>query len=197
MFIVGIRESGMPTQIEFDFLKNFIRKNYAGNRVDEIEIAFDMAIAGKLDLGKDGAKCYENFSCEYFGRIMSAYRIWAENEYKFIQSKPEPIAALPAPIQTPEQIINFWFNEWKESKTRNYLLFSGFLSVYDLVKNEIEFTPELKLSMVAKVKTDLMESCNTAMEEKDMRIKLENETFIRTICKKLAVAMYFDMLIGV
>jgi len=197
MFIVGIRESGMPTQIEFDFLKNFIRKNYGGNRVDEIKIAFDMAIAGKLDLGKDGAKCYENFSCEYFGRIMTAYRSWAVEEYKFIESKQTPVALLEPPKQTAEETIEFWFTQWKESKTKNYLLFSGFIQVYDLIREELEFTKEQKVAMVAKAKFDLLASANGTHEEKLMQKLIQNKDYVTTICKKLAVSIYFDKLIAI
>lgn len=84
----------MPTQEEFDFLKIFILRNYPGHTVDEIRLAFDLAIAGKLDVD---AKCYENFSCEYFGRIMTAYRKWASNEAKNLATVTEEPQVEPKP----------------------------------------------------------------------------------------------------
>lgn len=93
----------MPTQEEFDFLKIFILRNYPGHTVDEIRLAFDLAIAGKLDVD---AKCYENFSCEYFGRIMTAYRKWASNEAKNLPKITQEPQVEPKPAD--------WGNVWAD-----------------------------------------------------------------------------------
>ena len=95
MMIVGIRGANLPTQQEFDFMKMFIIRNFSGHTVDEIRLAFEMAIAGKLNV-ESGA--YENFSCEYFGRIMTAYRKWAASEVKQIPDKTPEIRGIETTV---------------------------------------------------------------------------------------------------
>lgn len=89
MLKIGLRAQNLPTDIEKLILYEHIVNNFGGNRVEEIKLAFEMAIAGKLNL--EDIKCYENFSCAYLSMIMIAYQKWAAQAYKFIeQSDPPP-----------------------------------------------------------------------------------------------------------
>jgi hypothetical protein len=88
MMLAGIRANNAPTQAEFDFLKYYLIKNFGRHTAAEIRLAFDLAFSGQLQLGIDGAKCFENFSCEYVGRILNAYRKWAELQHKEIPNDP-------------------------------------------------------------------------------------------------------------
>ncbi len=72
MLKVGLRPQSLPTDEQKHVLISFIQKHYANYSVYQISEAFDLAITGQLPL-KD-VSCYENFSCEYFGRIMAAYK---------------------------------------------------------------------------------------------------------------------------
>jgi hypothetical protein len=96
MMITGIRAANMPIQEDFDFIKDWTRRNFPHLTTDEIKIAFDMAASGRLTLEKnETAQAYENFSCEYLGRILKAYRGWAEKERQYIPINEKP--ALPPP----------------------------------------------------------------------------------------------------
>lgn len=96
MMITGIRAANMPVQEDFDFIKDWTRRNFPHLTTDEIKIAFDMAASGRLTLEKnETAQAYENFSCEYMGRILKAYRGWAERERQYIPINEKP--ALPPP----------------------------------------------------------------------------------------------------
>lgn len=77
MIKVGLRAANFPTDEEKAILINHVYDNFGNHTPAEIRLAFDMALAGKLDLEADEIKCYENFSCLYFSQIMVAYRIWA------------------------------------------------------------------------------------------------------------------------
>lgn len=77
MVKVGLRAANLPAQEEFDVLIAHIYENFSGHSLPEIRLAFEMAMADKLGL-KDGANCFENFSCIYFSSIMNAYRKWAK-----------------------------------------------------------------------------------------------------------------------
>ncbi len=192
MLKVGVRAANLPNDEEKAVLIAFIKENYGNHTHTEIKLAFDMAIADKLSIDLSEVNCYENFTCLYFSKIMTAYRAWANNEYKFVESQTKPVALIEFPKQTSEETIEFWRKEWNESKTKNYILFSGFVSVYDLIRENLNFSVEEKKAMVAKVKKDLIESCNNEREEKAMRIKINNREYVTTICKKLAVSIYFD-----
>lgn len=82
MLKVGLRGKNFPNGVTKSLLLDHIYKNYGNHTPDEIRLAFDMAVAGKLNLTLDEINCYENFSCLYFSKIMNAYRIWAEQVYE-------------------------------------------------------------------------------------------------------------------
>ena len=94
MVKAGLRANNFPNGFETLFLYEHITQNYPGNRLDEIKLAFEMAVMGTLndETGKPlDANCYENFSCGYFSKIMNAYRRWASEEYRMaVKDKPPP-----------------------------------------------------------------------------------------------------------
>lgn len=95
MVLVGIKAHNVPNEREKTVLLQFIVNNYGGHTPAEIKLAFDLAVAGELDV--DDVKCYENFSPLYFSTIMIAYRKWARDTYK-----PKPQPRLP----NPDEIID-------------------------------------------------------------------------------------------
>lgn len=89
MVKVGLREQNWPGDMDKAVLHAHIIENFGGNRIDEIKLAFEMAIGGKLEIE---VNCFENFSCYYFSSIMNAYRAWSTQAHKQIKAAP--------PIQT-------------------------------------------------------------------------------------------------
>lgn len=110
MLMVGIRAQNLPSDEEKMVLLAFIRSKYGGHKLAELRLAFELAVAGELNLGESGATCYENFSCEYIGRIMSAYRQWAKEQHKAL------------PIEPPKGLLEYrmpridWADEWEHVK---------------------------------------------------------------------------------
>ena len=102
----------MPQSVEIGVLIEHIIQNYGNHSAAEIKLAFDMAIAGKLDCDPN---CFENFSCLYFSNIMNAYRIFAKEQKKYIK---EPVIELPppAPEQQDEEMAA-WLQDVKEKFT--------------------------------------------------------------------------------
>lgn len=104
MLMVGLRGSNMPTDEEKFVLLNFVRNSFGNQTPEEILIAFEMAVAGKLEVD---SKCYENFSCEYFGRIMKAYIDWARNEMRTAKvDEPEIEKPIPSDAELKADAIN-------------------------------------------------------------------------------------------
>lgn len=75
---IGLRAANFPSDEEKGVLIDHILKYYGGHTCKELQLAFEMAMAGKLDVDSN---CYENFSCLYFSKIMNSYRKWAEQVY--------------------------------------------------------------------------------------------------------------------
>lgn len=83
MVKIGLRANNFPDKLETEILIQHIVENFGGHRIDEIKLAFDMAIMGKLSCE---ASCYENFSCAYFTQVMNAYQDWSKEEYKLLDA---------------------------------------------------------------------------------------------------------------
>lgn len=108
---VGLRAQNFPTDAEKGLLIAHVVKEYSGRTAAEIRLAFDMAIAGKLNLDHRDVVCYENFSCLYFSSILNAYQKWAAEEYKQLKTEP---AELPAPKESlSDQTMEEWLAETK------------------------------------------------------------------------------------
>lgn len=89
MMAVGLRAANLPTEIEADFLVAFLARNFAGHTVQELALAFELAISRQLDLRTEDVICYENFSVEYVSRILAAYRAWAAKQMAAVQAVEE------------------------------------------------------------------------------------------------------------
>ena len=90
MIKVGIRDVNLPRDEEKIALIDHLIKDYGGNHIDEIPLAFEMALAGKLDITEDEVDAKENFSCLYVSRIMNSYRRWARKEIDYLPVLPGP-----------------------------------------------------------------------------------------------------------
>jgi hypothetical protein len=89
--LVGLRAQNIPNDFETLVLYEFLVENYGEHTIDEIHLAFKLAVQGKLDIGSDDVKCYENFSCLYLSSIIVAYRKWAAQTYRQL----EPVIVKP------------------------------------------------------------------------------------------------------
>jgi hypothetical protein len=112
MIKVGLRAQNWPNDLEKLVLFEHILQNFGGNRIEEIKLAFDMAIAGKLETE---VNCYENFSCYYFSTIMNAYRKWSSQAIAHAVKQEPP----PQKIFSQEELDN----SAREDAERQYQLF--------------------------------------------------------------------------
>lgn len=102
MILVGLRGNNLPTDEEKYVLISFIKSNFANQTIAEIKLAFEMAVAGKFQVD---VKTYENFSCEYFARIMNAYLNFARTETRSIAKQEEPAKPKPSDSVLKTQTI--------------------------------------------------------------------------------------------
>lgn len=95
--LVGL--TNFPTPGEEKILTDFIIGAYGGLVCEEIPIAFRLAVAGKFE-GVE-VNCFQNFSPEYFGRIMAAY--W---KYRQVE-----LAKHQGTLYTPPKIVKSEYYE--------------------------------------------------------------------------------------
>ena len=167
MLKVGVRANNLPNDVEKEVLIEHIITNYGNHTPMEIKLAFDMAIAGKLDdLDNRGnpidleTNCYENFSCLYFSKIMNSYRRWARQTHNQLK-KDYPKMIAEQTILSDEDKAE-WICEWKSMPEINIelipLMFYEFLDskkIINLTKKE-KWAYTEKATIV--VKTKLMEA---------------------------------------
>lgn len=113
MVKIGLRSQNWPSEEEKGVLIDHIIKNYGGHTVEEIRLAFDLAILRRLDLEEKEITCYENFSCLYFSGIMNAYRLWARQEYELV-SKSTQILSIENKEDMSDEAMQMWYEDISE-----------------------------------------------------------------------------------
>lgn len=183
MIKLGLRAQNWPTDEEKHVLIHHIIKEYGGHTLDEIKLAFDMAISQKLEVE---VNCYENFSCLYFSNIMNAYRVWAKQKYKAPPAKELPPSNEP-PMSDEDFLI---MNKGVYETIKKWGLISA--RCYDILtrRNELVLTEEEKEKIRSTARTHFFSSDNELNRE-----GLRHEEFERHInlnCKRLAVAYHWN-----
>jgi len=151
----------MPTEEESFVLINFIKTNFANVTIAQIKLAFDMAVAGKLGID---AKCYENFSCEFFGRIMAKYLEFSAQETRIISQRVIEDEPLPKPSDAELkaqaiEALNMYADQ--VSKNGNFKWAAeGLQHLYDIAKQLglIKLNAEEKQAIWANTKGDVKQS---------------------------------------
>lgn len=113
MLLIGLRLKTIEAigPEEKAVLLNFIRRHFSGHTLHELRLAFDKAVAGELDVE---ANPYENFTCEYIGKVMKAYRKWSSAQYQENQMYAEDKSRYMLPASP---------TDWKELCEEKYQLF--------------------------------------------------------------------------
>ena len=179
MLMVGLRGTNMPTDEEKFVLLNFVRNSFGNQTPEEILIAFEMAVAGKLEVD---SKCYENFSCEYFGRIMKAYIEWSRNEMRTAKID-EPEIVNPKPTD-------------EESKALTIAIVNSYVKRIDLAElNGVDF--EWTIGGLSHLYDDLVRFgiwiCPDAEREQikaRLRLKFTDDKLFNAECKAEAYKLF-------
>ena len=134
MILVGLRSNNMPTDEEKFVLLNFIKSNFGNLTPEEIKLAFEYAVAGKYNID---VKCYENFSCEYFGRIIKAYLEFSIEETrilknKVVESEPLPVPTMEILKQQAIETANMYADQLRKDANFKWI-YGGLNHLYDIL----------------------------------------------------------------
>ena len=77
----------LPDKMELEVIEDYIRTTYPFFTIQEMRIAFKMAVQGRLDCNTDH---YEKFSPKYISQILNAYKVKANEIRRNLPPPPEP-----------------------------------------------------------------------------------------------------------
>lgn len=181
MIKVGLRAPNWPVEEEKAVLLDHIRKHYGTHGLEEIRLAFDMAVTGKLDLADNQVVCYENFTCTYFSTIMSAYRRWAGEAYDHVVKD----ALINQPMNNIDTrgLINEAYLNFLSNGQVNYKFFP--ISFHEQLVADGNIHPEYYASLKQEVKKEICTDLQKDLSAMIMEGKEENEGKIAILNKQL------------
>lgn len=156
--LIGLRPQHFPTQEQDVFIFNYIRSHYGQKTLDEITLAFDKAIQGELDI--DDVKVYDQFTIEYFVRIMNGYRQWMKKVHQVAMSRIKEIEQEVKTdiMQTSKQEKLDDIAEWEAKKEINFNFIPPYLYDYLCEVGKIIHTKEDKIDIYER-------ACNVRYHE--------------------------------
>jgi hypothetical protein len=200
MLVVGLRAKSIDAmdKIERRVLVNFIRQNFYGHTIAEFKLAFNKAVIGELDAD---ANPYENFSCEYVGRIMKAYRKWASIQYResgLIQKQTLPVQ-LPPPNFNPMELVQTFYQEFLEGTVKAELIPARAFEIAE-EKCSIHIPQSDVLKIVRQARTHVVQQYEKQKYSKEKLEKLKalpfgescDDEYVDRYCKALALLQWFE-----
>lgn len=206
---LGLREANIPGKDEMGILIHHLLTNYGSHTCEEITLAFDMAIAGKLELlPGESVNCYENFSCLYFSSIMNAYRRWAAQVHE--QLKPLTFPEPPESESMTDDAMEHWISETRKMRLPvdllpvlmyEYLAKNGKIAVTSAEKHEyLERAVVYRQGKLIKALEEEMTASNrdTLAAFNSMKLKSEftgtEVGILKSLAKKMILYDYLQSL---
>jgi hypothetical protein len=134
--LVGLRQQHYPNELALTFIINYLRKTFGHKTIEELYLAFELAIQNKLDV--DDINVYDQFSIVFLEKIMQSYKKWLFKQSQENQIKPMEIE-MEMPIDKLEEII-----EWEQKKEINMRFIPLYLYDYLIEYDRIKPTKEEK-----------------------------------------------------
>ena len=181
----------LPDVTELEVIEDYIRTTYPYFTIQEMRIAFKMAVQGKFDCNIEH---YEKFSPKYISGIMNAYKSKANQVRKNIPPPPEQ----PVKELTDDEIVEFTKSEWLSGKREDFNRVFNADKVFMILlkQKKLSFTQDQILETIKVVREDNLYRLNRMhpKDAKEYMKQIKNEDFIESQCKKLALVKYFENL---
>ena len=181
----------LPDVTELEVIEDYIRTTYPYFTIQEMRIAFKMAVQGKFDCNIEH---YEKFSPKYISGIMNAYKSKANQVRKNIPPPPEQ----PVKELTEDEIVEFTKSEWLSGKREDFNRVFNADKVFMILlkQKKLSFTQDQILETIKVVREDNLYRLNRMhpKDAKEYMKQIKNEDFIELQCKKLALVKYFENL---
>ena len=168
-----------PTNPEFQFLVDFVLKNYGVFKLKELGAAFELYVLGRLDVDRN----YGAFSPKFFGDVMAEYKKIAVQVRQKIQINE--IKETPMHINE-EQVIKDEKQWWDKSEQKNWKFLNHQVFDYMWKRGQIKISKEQGETIKAKVRAVFL-----AQSKKPDDMLIDEET-MRQQCKKYSLMMHFN-----
>jgi hypothetical protein len=168
-----------PTSPEFQFLVDFVLKNYGIFKLKELGAAFELYVLGRLDVDRN----YGSFSPKFFGDVMAEYKKIAVQ----VRQKTQINEINETPMQiNEEQVIKDEKEWWDKSEQKNWKFLNHQVFDYMWKRGQIKISKEQGEMIKAKVRAVFL-----AQSKKPNDMLIDDET-MRQQCKKYSLMMHFN-----
>ena len=199
----------LPTDDEIRLFVEYIAEHFYRLSLLEIDNAFNLATAGKLDIE---AEHYQSFSVIYISKIINSYKRFNGKYILDYRSKLEAAEALKdEPTKDEKMIIMIDsilenFENFKKEPTYNHF---GYIS-YDFLKNlgVIKLDSEIKDILLKQARKMAVEELNEKKKESkssdgDVKNQIQDilndasgkQDIVVRICKNLGLIHYFEFIL--
>jgi len=168
-----------PTSPEFQFLVDFVLKNYGIFKLKELGAAFELYVLGRLDVDRN----YGSFSPKFFGDVMAEYKKIAIQ----VRQKTQINEINETPMKIDEEkAIKDEQDYWNKSEQKNWRFLNHQVFDYLWKRKQIKISKEQGENIKAKVRAVFL-----AQSKKPDNMLIDEET-MRQQCKKYSLMMHFN-----
>jgi hypothetical protein len=180
---VALSGCQVPTMETFEFLLQFVIKNYGNFKLKELGVAFELYAMGKLSVDKA-----ITFNPKFFGDVMAAYKPIAVQVRQKTYTEPPPVEI---PKINDDEIIEALYQNWEKSPKKgwellNTMAFDVLWKRKELNKDNLgpDKAEDIKKKIIAYYKAQ-------AKHPKDLE-QLNNQIFIKNECKRYSLYLYLQ-----
>jgi hypothetical protein len=172
-----------PTIELFQFLCEFVIKNYGNYKLKELGVAFELYAMGKLSVDKA-----ITFNPKFFGDVMAAYKPIAVQVRN--KSYIEP-PAIDIPKINDDEVIEALYKNWENSTKKDWKLLN--IMAFDILwKRKDLNTTNLSKEVAEKIKAKVIAYYKVnAKTDKELE-RLTDELFIKNECKRYSLYLYLQ-----
>jgi hypothetical protein len=172
-----------PTIELFQFLCEFVIKNYGNFKLKELGVAFELYAMGKLSVDKA-----ITFNPKFFGDVMSAYKPISIQVRNKTYTQPP---ALDIPKINDNEIIEALYQNWDKSTKKDWKLLN--IMAFDILwKRKDLNTTNLSKDVAEKIKAKVIAYYKVnAKTDKELE-RLTDELFIKNECKRYSLYLYLQ-----
>jgi len=173
----------IPSIESFQFLCEFVIKNYKNYKLKELGVAFELYAMGKLSVDKA-----ITFNPKFFGDVMAAYKPIAVQVRNKTHTEPPPV---DIPKINDDEVIEALYQNWDKSAKKDWKLLNTM--AFDILwKRKDLNTTNLSKDKAEKIKAKVIAYYKVnAKSEKELE-RLMDETLIKNECKRYSLYLYLQ-----
>lgn len=125
-------------------IAEFVQRNYLDLSIEQISLAFEMALTGKLDLEQKDLEHFQQFSMLYISKILNAFKEKQHTEVKNYKMIPKEVTKIEETEQEYHtRNINYCLQSFDKFKqTGEFMDLDNLVFKYLWKRKVISFTPE-------------------------------------------------------